>query len=82
MKVVAVVQARMGSTRLPNKAMRRINGTPIIEFLLSRLCSCNLVDAIVLATSEDTRNAKLISHIQNLGYAWVRGSEDRVRKSD
>jgi len=37
MKVVALVQARMGSTRLPNKVMKPIGGIPMIELLLSRL---------------------------------------------
>ena len=37
MKVVALVQARMGSTRLPNKVMKLIKGVPMIELLLSRL---------------------------------------------
>jgi glutamate-1-semialdehyde 2,1-aminomutase len=37
MKVVAIIQARMGSTRLPNKVMKLIGGKPMIEILLSRL---------------------------------------------
>jgi len=37
MKTLAIVQARMGSNRLPNKVMRTINGVPMIELLLQRL---------------------------------------------
>jgi len=37
MKIVAIVQSRMGSTRLPNKAMKPIGGRPMIELLLERL---------------------------------------------
>ena len=37
MKIVAIVQARMGSTRLPNKVMMKINGVPMIELLFNRL---------------------------------------------
>ena len=51
MKVVALVQACMGSTRLPNKVMKLINGVPMIELLLSRLSNSKRIDEIVLATS-------------------------------
>lgn len=37
MKVVAIVQARMGSTRLPNKVMKKLNNRTMIELLLQRL---------------------------------------------
>lgn len=37
MKIIAIVQARMGSARLPNKVIKPINGVPMIELLLSRL---------------------------------------------
>src|SRR5262245_38683317 len=51
MKTIAVVQARMGSTRFPNKVMRSINGRPMIELLLSRLAKAKRIDQIVTATS-------------------------------
>ena len=55
MNVVAIVQARMGSTRLPNKVMKLINGKPMIELLLSRLSQAKLVNKIVVATSFDAK---------------------------
>jgi len=48
MKVVAIVQARMGSTRFPNKVMKPINGIPMIELLLTRLSRSQAIDQIVL----------------------------------
>lgn len=75
MKVVAIVQARMGSTRLPNKVMHTIVGVPMIELLLSRLAKSNEIDQIVLATSVEESNTPLVQHIQKLGYTCVRGSE-------
>ena len=56
MKIVAVVQARMGSTRLPNKVMKLICEVPMIELLLGRLALSKKVDQIVVATSVDERN--------------------------
>ena len=55
MKVVAIVQARMGPTRLPNKVLRPIGGKPMIELLLARLARATEIDEIVVATSEDSR---------------------------
>ncbi len=78
MKVVAIVQARMGSTRLPNKVMKLINGVPMIELLLARLARAREVDEIVLATSEDLRNQPLIDHVAGLGYRSWQGSENDV----
>jgi len=78
MKTVAIVQARMGSTRLPNKVMKIIGGVPMIELLLERLSRSRQIDQIVLATSTDDRNTPLVKHVQSLGYTCIRGSEADV----
>ncbi|THJ23846.1 MAG: aminotransferase class III-fold pyridoxal phosphate-dependent enzyme [Nitrospira sp. CG24D] len=78
MKVVALVQARMGSTRLPNKVMKPIGGIPMIELLLSRLSQAKEVDQVVVATSGDDRNQPLVEHVRKLGYACEQGSENDV----
>jgi glutamate-1-semialdehyde 2,1-aminomutase len=78
MKVIALVQARMGSTRLPNKVMKSIGGVPMIELLLSRLTRSKEIDQIILATSVDERNLPLVAHVQKLGYICEQGSENDV----
>lgn len=78
MKIVAIVQARMGSTRLPNKVMKPIGGVPMIELLLSRLSKATELDQIIVATSIDVRNQPLVEHVQKLGYACEQGSENDV----
>src|SRR5205823_5560994 len=77
-KTIAVVQARMGSTRLPNKVMRPIGGKPMIELLLSRLAKAKRIDQILLATSADPRNQPLADHVRSLGYEVFQGSENDV----
>jgi len=74
-KVVAIVQARMGSTRLPNKVMKAIGGVPMIELLLARLSLAKEIDQIIVATSIDEKNEPLAAHVGKLGYLYVRGSE-------
>lgn len=78
MKVVAIVQARMGSTRLPNKVMKAIAGVPMIERLLTRLARSREITQIVVATSTDPRNEVLAEHVRRLGYACEQGSESDV----
>ncbi|MEP7242284.1 MAG: aminotransferase class III-fold pyridoxal phosphate-dependent enzyme [Gammaproteobacteria bacterium] len=78
MKTVAIVQARMGSTRFPDKVMRPIRGAPMIELLLARLSKAKTVDQIVLATSSDPRNDRLADYVRELGFAVYRGSEQDV----
>lgn len=78
MKTVAIVQARMGSTRLPNKVMKQISGVPMIELLLARLARATEIDEIIVATSEDERNQPLADHVLELGYRCFRGSENDV----
>jgi glutamate-1-semialdehyde 2,1-aminomutase len=78
MKVVAIVQARMGSTRLPNKVITPISGVPMIELLLSRLSRSRRVDQIVLATSSDPKNRPLVEKVKSLGYEFFEGSEEDV----
>lgn len=78
MKTVAIVQARMGSTRLPNKVMKLINGVPMIELLLSRLARAKEIDQIVLATSDNANNVQLLEHVRSLGFPCEAGSENDV----
>jgi len=79
MKVVAIVQARMGSLRLPNKVMLPLSGDmTMIEVLLKRLSESKQTDEIVLATSIDKKNDSLSDHVTDLGYQVYRGSESDV----
>jgi len=78
MKIVAIVQARMGSTRLPDKVMRPIQGRPMIELLLARLSRSAEITQIVVATSDDPKNQTLVDHVSALGYLCVQGSENDV----
>lgn len=78
MKTLAIIQARMGSTRFPNKVMRPILGRPMIERLMERLSQSQRIGEIVLATSVDSRNDPLAQHVEQLGFAVTRGSEDDV----
>lgn len=78
MQTVAILQARMGSTRLPNKVMAPICGTPLIALLLARLSQAKLIDRIVLATTQEEKDDSLCHYVESLGYEVFRGSERDV----
>ncbi|EGG93727.1 putative bifunctional protein Glutamate-1-semialdehyde 2,1-aminomutase/3-deoxy-manno-octulosonate cytidylyltransferase [gamma proteobacterium IMCC1989] len=78
MKVVAIVQARMGSKRLPQKVMKAIVEKPMIELLLRRLSKSSEIDEIVLATSEKIENEPLINFVNSIGFSVMKGSEEDV----
>jgi glutamate-1-semialdehyde 2,1-aminomutase len=78
MKVIALIQARMSSIRLPNKVMKPIGGVPMIELLLKRLAKAKEVDQIIVATSDNKCNIPLITHVRNIGFAYEKGSENDV----
>lgn len=78
MKTVAIVQARMGSTRLPGKVMLDLGGRPMIDLLLGRLARAELVDEIVAATTMDRSDDVLADHVRGLGHAVYRGSASDV----
>ena len=59
MRVVAIGQARMGSTRLPGKTMMPMVGKPIIQHVVERVKRCQRVDEIVIATTTNPEASAL-----------------------
>ncbi len=62
MKINAIVQARMGSTRLPGKVMKLIEGKPLIGHIFDRLKKVTEIEKIYLATTIDQRNDSLVDY--------------------
>lgn len=71
---VAVLQARMSSTRLPGKVMKPLAGRPMIERQLERLRRCETLERIVVATSDDPSDDVLAAHLESIGVPVFRGS--------
>ena len=67
-KVVAIVQARSSSVRLPGKVMRCIGRTPLIGVLLKRLLQAKRVNQIVVATSDTESDRELKKYVEDLGF--------------
>lgn len=77
-KVVAVVQARMGSTRLPGKTMMDLAGKPLLDRLLKQISGAATLNEIVVATSTQSADDRISNFCKERGVHVVRGSEDDV----
>jgi len=76
--IIAIIQARMGSSRLPNKVMQKIAHRPMIDYLLTRLSNSKHIKKIILATSTNEENNTLAHFVQQQGYTVFRGDENNV----
>lgn len=74
---LCVVQARMGSSRLPGKVLQEVGGMPMLAFLLSRLATAK-VDRVVVATSDLAQDDPVEEVARGAGFDVVRGSERDV----
>ncbi|TVY07208.1 cytidylyltransferase domain-containing protein [Paenibacillus cremeus] len=78
MKVVVIIQARMGSTRLPGKVMKRIADKTVLEHVVDRLKKSREVDEIVIATTPKEEDNIIAVEATRLGVKYFKGSEDDV----
>jgi spore coat polysaccharide biosynthesis protein SpsF len=77
-RVVAVIQARMGSTRLPGKVLKPIAGKPLLWHIVHRLRGCHLLEDIAVATSVNPADEAIVEWCNQEGVTVVRGPEDDV----
>lgn len=77
-KVVVIVQARMGSTRLPGKMLLWFQGYPIIEWIRLRLSQCQEVDKVVFALPDTSVDKPLWDYLVGQGAEVYLGSEKDV----
>lgn len=78
MRIVATIEARMRSTRLPGKVLKPILGRPMLELMIERLGRVQQVDDVVIATSDDPSCDPIEELAVQLGVSCFRGSEEDV----
>lgn len=78
MRVVVIVQARMDSSRLPGKVLKRVVGKPLLGHLVERLRRLKNADEIVIATSNKMIDQAIVDYCHILGVNVYRGSESDV----
>jgi spore coat polysaccharide biosynthesis protein SpsF len=82
-RVVAVIQARMSSQRLPGKVLRPLAGADdaerrVLDWVVGRLRRCRALDEVVVATSVENSDDRLAEHCATTGVACYRGALDDV----
>jgi spore coat polysaccharide biosynthesis protein SpsF len=75
-RVVLIIQARMGSTRLPGKSMMDLAGAPLVGRILERVKRCTKLDDIVLAIPDTEKDRVLMGLGENYGIKVFAGSEN------
>ena len=78
MRIVAVIQARMGSTRLPGKVLKPIAGKPLLWHIVHRLRKSRLIEEVAIATSVGPLDDAIAEFGRQNGVTVVRGPEDDV----
>ena len=77
-KIVATIEARMTSNRLPGKVLLPALGLPILAHLISRLKSVESIDDIIIATTVNDADQPIVNFAKENGIHYFRGSEDDV----
>ncbi|AWI03683.1 cytidylyltransferase domain-containing protein [Clostridium drakei] len=78
MNVVCIVQARIGSTRLPGKVLKKVCGKTVLEHDIDRLKRVKNIDEIVIATTNLQQDDIIVKESERLGVKYFRGSEKNV----
>ena len=78
MKVLAITQARTGSTRLPNKVLKKVGGITLLEMHVTRILKSKRIDKLVIATTDLEKDGVLSEIASELGVDCFRGSEENV----
>lgn len=78
MKTVAIIQARMGSTRLPGKVMKQLKGESVLHHVIERVKQAKMIDEIIVATTTLEEDDILAEKAKHYGVHVFRGSSENV----
>ena len=74
MKIATIIQARMNSSRFPNKVLAKIKGKPLIEYLIDQVSYKNLDMPIIIATSNKKTDRKIVDYCLSHNLNFYKGS--------
>jgi len=77
-RTIAVIQARLGSQRLPEKMLADLGGHSLLEWVVTRVRRSTMLDEVIVATTEESHDNRLAAECERLGVSVIRGSTDDV----
>lgn len=77
-KILAIIQARMNSTRLPGKMLKEIEGKPLLWYIINAAKQSELIDEVVLATTKNEEDKELLEKAEEYCIKSFAGSENDV----
>lgn len=78
MNIIVIIQARMGSSRLPGKILKPLGDTDVLSYDIARCRAIKGVNEVIVATSVLTQDDEIVAWCQENRVAYFRGSEDDV----
>lgn len=75
---VCIIQARMGSTRLPGKVLMKVGGITVLEYTIKRIQRSKKINKIVVATTNEKEDDAIVAHCKKIGVDCFRGSTEDV----
>lgn len=78
MHIVAIIQARMGSTRFPGKIGKDLGGKPVLVRCVERAKRAASLNAVIVATTDEPSDEAVVALCKEHEYPWFRGSQDDV----
>lgn len=78
LKIAAIIQARMNSTRLPGKVLRKVLGIPLLQFQIEKVRRSSRINEVIIATTTNEMDDPIIELCKELDVSYFRGSENDV----
>ncbi len=76
--IIAIIQARMSSTRLPGKVLKKIKGKTLLEILIDRLKHSKKIDKIIIATTDNKKDLAIVKLAKKINCPYFVGDENDV----
>ena len=75
---IAIIQARMGSTRLPGKIMMQVRNKPLLHYVINQALQSKKINKLIIATTNSSQDDQIVKFVDPYGVEVFRGSEEDV----